>query len=143
MYDSQLALAVTLRELGIVSLVSFDRKLMQRYVYLLQSVGYPLKYGFTWSMTSTYSEDLMEDAVEVIPCLDNIPSDIHLEEPYLKVIELLKKLDLKRTEYERPRLDWLDFLVATAYGNDVDDEAKKEYDAFKKKAMKILKKKKK
>ena len=141
MYNWQLPLALTLKELGIASLLSFDRKLMQRYVYLLQSVGYPLKYGFTWSFVSTYSEDLLEDAVDAIPCIEGIPSEMRLDEPCLKAIEMLKKLDGLYMKYDRPRMDWLNRLVATAYGTDIDDDAKKEYASFRKKAEKLFKKK--
>lgn len=142
MYNWQLPLALTLKELGIESLVVFDRKLAQRYVYLLQSVGYPLKYGFAWSFIAPYSDDLMEDVYDIVPHLDGIPSDAHLTEPCAKVIGLLRKLDESREKYNFQKLQWLDMLVARAYGNNVDDHAKNEYASFKRKAKKILEKKK-
>lgn len=103
----------------------------------MQSVGYPLKYGFYWSFIAPYSDDLMEDVIDIIHCLDSCKEVI--TEPAEDVIKLLIELEDKCEKYDRLKLDWVSRLVSVAYGNDVDEDAKKEYEAFKKKAKKILK----
>lgn len=141
MENYQLPLAATIKELKLFQpFVSYDVKVMQRSIYLLECVGYNLNYGFYWSFTSPYSEDLMDDFIDVRNCLDLV-KDNALKKPCKKVCRLLLELEDKYKEYDMLKLEWLDKLVGIAYGlDDIDENAKREYEKFKKAAKKILKK---
>lgn len=141
MYNYEMPLAATLKALGVSTLSTLcDRNIMQREIYLLESVGYPLKFGFYWSLHSVYSEDLMDEASGIVGCLDALPSEAQLKKPYMTIVELLKELEEKAEKYGHPLLKWLDLLVSTVHNVVIDDDAKKEYTVFKKKSASLLKK---
>ncbi len=64
MNRSQIALKLVLSELGMdPSMESFDdRLILQKTVYLIQQMGIPLGYHFSWYLRGPYSRDLTADA---------------------------------------------------------------------------------
>lgn len=60
----QIALKLVLDELGMdPSMESFDERLiLQKTIYLVQNMGIPLGYHFSWYIRGPYSRDLTADA---------------------------------------------------------------------------------
>lgn len=64
--DSKTILCMVARYFGLKRDTTEERLKLQKTIYLLQSYGLNLGYGFSWYKYGPYSQDLVQDAYDVL-----------------------------------------------------------------------------
>ena len=64
--DAKAILYMVAKEFGLTRNTTQDRLKLQKTIYLLQANGLQLGYGFSWYKYGPYSQDLVQDAYEVL-----------------------------------------------------------------------------
>lgn len=118
MFCYQISTAVAMRELGITSLSSpNEMTLLQRKVYLAQSLGLPLEHGFTWHFCGPYSNDLTAYAIDIIKGGYDTISGMRLAEKHKKIIERVNALEdeISYRGLKISPISWYGALSSVAY----------------------------
>lgn len=118
MFCYQISTAVAMRELGITSLSSpNEMTLLQRKVYLAQSLGLPLEYGFAWHLRGPYSSELTTYALDIIRGGYETINGLHLKEKSMKIINRIKALEDELTykNLKISQVEWFGALASVAY----------------------------
>jgi len=117
--ETNISKAVILRliieELPWLNIDTFgERKILQKTIYLLQSLGINLRYNYNWYIHGPYSPGLANDAYEIVANKDYYAAEIknyNLTKDALDVIENYKRLFNTRKEDEL----WLELISSLLF----------------------------
>lgn len=118
MREEQIALGIALRNLETFSLDNFsDRLLVQKKVYLAQSLGVDLGYRYNWYLKGPYSPELTSEAYQVIPLGKQNFEDYDFDEEVNNILnevnDLLNHPNRKLAQLND--VDWYELLASIHY----------------------------
>lgn len=118
MREEQIALGIALRNLETFSIGSFsDRLLVQKKIYLAQSLGVDLGYRYNWYLKGPYSPELTTEAYQVIPFGEDKFEGYDFDEDINDIINQVNELS-NHPNKERAHLneaDWYELLASVHY----------------------------
>ncbi len=118
MNNSQIATAVTLRDLKCYSIDTIsDRILLQKKVYLVQDIGMPLGYGYSWYIHGPYSTDLTAVAYQIVPEGCEAIEGKRLKEPFSRMVESVNALEteIDSRDLKIGTVSWYELIASIAY----------------------------
>ncbi len=118
MNNSQIATAVTLRDLKCYSIDTIsDRILLQKKVYLVQDIGMPLGYGYSWYIHGPYSTDLTAVAYQIVPEGFEAIEGKRLKEPFSRMVEDVNSLENEIDSHNLKIgiVPWYELIASIAY----------------------------
>jgi len=116
-------LGLILKRISDFNINTFEgRLILQKSIYLLQSLGLYLGYKFSWYIHGPYSPDLTRNAFALQPIYDNVPtvkfSDAKIEHEIEKFEKFVGK--------QRNDGDWLEQLACAHFLKALDPKADRE-----------------
>lgn len=112
-----------------------DRKILQKVVFLAQSLGFPPDYQFAWHINGPYSPQINEEYRDIVYELNRRPTDIFstelsdnydIHDDYFVVLENIKKM-ISAKPQDASLSDWVETLASVAF---LRDEAACNRDAI-------------
>ncbi len=114
-------LARVLRGIGSFELQTFTGRLFfQKQVYLLQALGLPLEYSFSWYLYGPYSPDLTRDGFNLLPIYSKLNEESLPQEK--QIIDHFFSLFGTRTGDKT----WLEVISSIHYLNKKSSRTKEE-----------------